>query len=158
MIPSGQYEGEPVKGSAQIGETNNGHLQFGIDMQLFDSSNQSLGVMTTLLVFTDKSQVFQYEKLRALGWTGTTPQELIKQFDQLVNRVPCRVTEPEKYQDPTGTWKMGTSKLEILTGTGQVKMSKPLTAETFAARLAALGGTGAAGGSAPAGGGTPPPF
>ena len=158
MIPAGNYEGKAIKGKVQLGETDKGLLQIAIDMDLFDPQNQSVGTMTTFLYFSEAAAVYSYERLRALGWKGTGPEDIDKLNDIFDTKVPCRVTVPEQYKDPKdGTTKMGSSKLEIQAGPGTVVLAKPLTADTFKARLRAMGGS--SGGTAPATGGkgpTPP--
>jgi len=160
MIQAGNYEGKAIKDKVQLGETTTGNLQMAIDMELF-SGDQLVGVMTTFLYFTDGAAVYSYERLRALGWKGTGPDEIDKLDGIDANRVPCRVTVPEQYKDPaTGAMKMGSSKLEIMAGGGTVTLNKPLDASTFKARLKAIGGSGPAPAGAPSGGGggKPPPF
>jgi hypothetical protein len=159
MIAAGNYEGQAIKGKVQLGETPNGTLQIAIDMELFDAQNQSVGSMTTFLYFSEGAAVYSYERLRAMGWKGTGPDDIDKLDDIYEKKVPCRVTAPESYKAADGTTKMGTSKLEILAGGGTVKLDKPVDPDTFKARLRALGG--ASGGStAPAasGKGPVPPF
>jgi hypothetical protein len=157
MIPAGTYEGKAIKGKVQLGETNTGTLQIAIDMEVFDQQNKLIGAMTTFLYFTEGAAVYSYERLRALGWKGTGPDDIGK-LDIFANRVPVQITAPESYKDPKdGSTKTGASKLTILTGAGTVVLSKQLDAGTFAARLKAMGGSGG-GGSAPTGGSTEPPF
>jgi hypothetical protein len=158
MVNPGQYKAKGVKGSVQLGETEKGTLQIGIDLDIKDPQAKSLGQMTTFLYFSPEAAPYSYERLRALGWKGKGPEDIDVNMDIDTNEVDVRVTQPESYKAPDGTIKMGVSKLEILTGAGKVTISKPLTKETFAARLKALGGS--TGSSAPAtgGGGTPPPF
>jgi hypothetical protein len=160
MITAGGYKGKAVKGKTQLGETETGTLQIAIDMALKNSSGELVGTMTTFLYFTDKSAVYSFERLRALGWKGNGAEDIDKLDDIYENEVPCTVEAPSSYKDPkTGENKMGTPKLTIDTGAGTVTLNKPLTADTFKARLRALGGS--SGGSAPAtsgGGGTAPPF
>lgn len=162
MITARDYEGQAIKGKAQLGETPNGTLQIAIDMELYDEKNQSIGVMTTLLYFSEGAAVYSYERLRALGWKGTGPDDLLRLDDIYTNRVPVRVTAPAPYKDPKdGTNKMGSSKLEILAGAGTITLAKPVDPATFVARLKALGGIGGGGGGGSAvgnGGGSAPPF
>jgi hypothetical protein len=160
MIPAGNYEGKAIKGKVQLGETPTGTLQIAIDMELFDKG-QSVGSMTTFLYFSDAAAVYSYERLRLMGWKGTGSEDIDRLDDIFEKRVPCQVTAPAPYKDlKDGTQKMGASKLEILTGGGgTVVLNKPLDANTFKARLRAIGGGGSGGGSAPtSGGGTAPPF
>lgn len=158
MIGAGNYEGQAIKGKVQLGETPNGTLQIAIDMELFDAQGQSAGSMTTFLYFSEGAAVYSYERLRAMGWKGTGPDDIDKLDNIFSNKVPCRVTAPEAYTAADGTKKMGTSKLEILAGGGTVKLDKTVDVGTFKARLRALGGS--SGGAAPAtgGGGPTPPF
>lgn len=149
------YEGKAIKGGVQIGESENGTLQIGIDMEIFDG-DKSIGQMTTILFFSDAAAVYSYERLRLLGWKGQGPDDIDKLDDIYTNKVPVRVTVPEQYKDKSGTMKTGNSKLEILTGAGTIKMSKPLDMGTFKARLKAIGGGSS--GAAPTGGANPPPF
>ncbi len=158
MIQAGNYEGKAVEGKVQFGETGGGTLQIAIDMELFDAKNQSVGNMTTFLYFTEKNAVYSFERLRALGWKGTGPDDLANLGDIYSTRVPCRVSAPEPYDDPvTKERKLGMSKLEIMTGAGTVQLQKPLEKSTFISRMKAILGGG---GSSPnnSGGGTPPPF
>lgn len=159
MINAGNYEGKAIKGKVQLGETPNGTLQIAVDMDLFDKDkSEPIGQMTTLLYFSDSAAVYSYERLRLLGWKGKGPEDIDKMDDIFDTKVPVRVTAPEPYKDKDGTTKMGTGKLEIMTGAGTLVLNKPLDANTFKARLRAIGGGG--GGAAPAGGGgaNPPPF
>jgi hypothetical protein len=159
MINAGNYEGKAIKGKVQLGETPNGTLQIAIDMDLFEKDkNETIGQMTTFLYFSDSAAVYSYERLRLLGWKGKGPEDIDKLDDIFDVKVPVRVTAPESYKDKDGSMKTGTSKLEIMAGAGTVILNKPLDANTFKARLRAIGGGG--GGSAPAGGGgaNPPPF
>lgn len=160
MITAGNYKGRAVKGKTQLGETDSGTLQIAIDMALNNASGEFVGTMTTFLFFTDKSSVYSFERLRALGWKGTGPEDIDKLDDIYDKEVPCTVEAPASYTDPkTKEVKMGASKLTIDTGAGTVTLNKPLDANTFKARLRAIGGSGGGGGSAPAaGGGTAPPF
>ena len=158
MIPPGNsYEGQAIKGTVQIGESTNGTLEIAIDMEVFDGQ-KSIGQMTTILYFSEAAAVRSYECLRALGWKGTSSDDIDKMDDIFSKKVPVSVTVPESYKDPKdGSTKIGASKLQIMTGVGIMKISKPLEMGTFKARLKAIGGS--SGGSAPAaGGGTPPPF
>lgn len=158
MIPaSDSYEGRAIKGKIQFGETEAGTLQIAIDMELRDQQKTAIGVMTTILYFTDKSSVFAFERLHLLGWKGKTSEEIesVLTDDLYSNWVPCRVTQPEQYKDPKdGAIKMGNSKLEIIAGQGTIQLSKPLDPASFKARLKAV--EGGSGGSS--GGGQPPPF
>ena len=159
MITAGGYKGKAVKGKTQLGETEQGTLQIAIDMALKNDSGELMGTMTTFLYFTDKSAVYSFERLRALGWKGNGAEDIDKLDDIYENEVPCTVEAPTSYKDKDGSMKMGTAKLTIDTGAGTVTLNKPLTSDTFKARLRALGGSGGGGGSpAPSGGGTAPPF
>jgi len=155
MIASGMYEGQAIKGSVQLGETNNGGLQMALNMEVFDAKGASLGQMTTFLYFTDASAVYSYERLRLMGWKGQSAEDIDKLDEIYSTKVPVKVTAPEPYTDPvTKTQKMGSAKLEIVAG-GTVTLNKPLDASTFKARLKAIGG----GAPASASGGAPkPPF
>jgi len=157
MITAGNFEGKAIKGKVQLGETDKGVLQMAIDMDLFvdKDAKEPSGQMTTFLYFSEGAAVYSYERLRLLGWKGNGPEDIDKLDGIYDNRVPCRVTAPESYKAADGTTKMGASKLEILTGAGTVTLNKPLTADTFKARLKAVGGGGS---SAPSGGGSAPPF
>lgn len=154
MITARNYEGQAVKGSAQLGETPSGTLQIALNMDLYDEKNECVGQMTTFLYFSEGAAVYSYERMRLLGWKGTGPEDIDKLDGIYDNRVPCKVTAPESYKDKDGSTKMGVSKLEIVAGTGTVVLAKPLDANTFKARLRAIGGGG--GGPAPAGGNAPP--
>lgn len=159
-ISPGAYEGQAIKGKAQLGETENNTLQIAIDMELFNEKNESVGVMTTFLYFTSASALYSYERLRALGWKGTGPDDIDKLDDIYDKRVPCRITAPVPYMDPTTkTMKTGSAKLEIAGG-GTVVISKPLDAGSFKARLRAIGGgSGSSTGSSSGGSkGNEPPF
>lgn len=161
MITAGGYKGRAIKGKTQLGETEGGTLQIAIDMDLKDSQGNSVGAMTTFLYFSDKSAVYSFERLRVLGWQGKGPEDIGKLDDIYTNEVPCTVSAPESYEDPTTKErKMGSSKLTIDSGAGTVQISKPLTADTFAARLKAVMGGGGGGTSAAGngGGGPTPPF
>lgn len=165
MITAGNYDGQAIKGKVQLGETDNGTLQIAIDMNLFaPDKKEAVGQMTTFLYFSEGAAVYSYERLRLLGWKGTGPDDIDKLDDIFDKKVPCKVTVPEQYKAADGTTKMGVSKLEIIAGAGTVTLNKPLTSDSFKARLKAIGGTsggggngGGGGGGAPAGG-KPPPF
>lgn len=158
MISPGQYKGKAIKASVQHGETETGNLQIAIDLDLKDTSGQSVGQMTTFLFLTPGAAPYSYERLRALGWKGQGPEDIDNMDGIDTNEVDARVTQPEQYTAADGQKKMGSSKLEILTGAGKVTLNKKLDTATFKARLRALG-TGGGGGPVPAaGGGTAPPF
>jgi hypothetical protein len=162
MIVPGQYKARAVKDGIQLGETDKGTLQVAIDLDVKDpqDNRKSLGVMTTFLYFSPEAAPYSYERLRALGWKGKGPDDIDNKDGIDANEVEIRVTQPEQYKATDGTIKMGVSKVEILTGAGQVKLSKPLDSATFKSRLKAIGGSGG-GSSAPAptgGGGSAPPF
>lgn len=162
MIASGNYDGQVIRGKVQLGETPNGTLQIALDMELFPAEkNESIGQMTTFLYFSEGAAVYSYERLRLLGWKGTGPDDVDKLDDIFDKRVPCRVTAPAEYTAADGTKKMGSSKLEIIAGAGTVVLDKPLTPDTFKARLKAMGGStgsSSSGGTPPNAGGKPPPF
>jgi hypothetical protein len=168
-IPAGQYKAKAIKGSAQLGETNNGNLQIAIDLEVRDEKSQPLkdpngqpyNAMTTFLYFSGDAAPYSYERLSALGWKGKGPADITEAMDGIdTNEVDVRVTVATEYTDPKdGVKKMGQSKIEILTGAGKVVLAKPIDANTFKSRLAALGG-GAPSNTpaASSGGGTAPPF
>lgn len=159
---AGDYQGQAIKGSVQFGETDKGTLQIGIDMAIFDKTGEQLGQMTTLLYFSESAMTYSFERLRLLGWKGQSPADIRKLDDIFDTRVPVRVTAPESYVAADGTTKMGSSKLEIITGSGRVEFQKTMTQDMFANRLQALGGGGPV--SVPNsngngnGGGSAPPF
>jgi hypothetical protein len=158
MITAGNYEGQAIRGKVQLGETGNGTLQIAIDMDLFlADGKESIGQMTTFLYFSEGAAVYSYERLRLMGWKGTGPDDIDKLDDIFETKVPCRVTVPESYTGPDGKPKMGSSKLEILTGAGTVVLDKPIAPDTFKARLRALGGS-SGGAPPPNTGGKAPPF
>ncbi len=162
MINPGQYKARGVKGGMQLGETEKGTLQVAIDLDVKDpqDNRKSLGLMTTFLYFSPEAAPYSYERLRQLGWKGKGPDDIDNPDGIELNEVEIRVTQPEQYKAADGAIKMGVSKVEILTGAGQVKLSKPLDSATFKSRLKAVGG-GSGGSSAPVptgGGGSPPPF
>ena len=158
MINPGQYKAKAVKSSLQTGESENGNLQIAVDMDVKDPAGQSLGQMTTFLYFSPGAAAYGYEPLRALGWKGNGPEDIDSLEGIDANEVDIRITQPESYKAPDGTTKMGTSKLEILTGAGKVTLAKPLEMSTFKARLKALGGSSGSAPPAATGGGSPPPF
>lgn len=159
IIAAGNYKGKGVKGSIQIGETENGNLQIALDLDVKGSDGASLGTMTTFMFFTEKSATYSWERLTALGWKGTGPDDITDQMDGIdTNEVDVRVTQAESYKAPDGTMKMGTAKIEIVTGSGKVTLAKPLDANTFKARLKALGTAPVAGTAAPKTGGGGAPF
>ena len=161
MITAGDYEGQAVKGTVQFGESDKGTLQLGITMELFkQGEKESLGQMTTILYFSEGAAYYSYERLRLLGWQGKGAEDIDKLDDIFSTRVPVRVTAPEEYDASDGTKKMGQSKLEILTGGGTLPFNKPVTPESFKARLQALSGSSGGGAPPPAtgGGGAAPPF
>ncbi len=155
-IAPGNYEAKAVKDGIQIGETENGTLQIALEMEVFDAQGKTIENMTTFMYFSEGAAVYSYERLRALGWEGKGPEDIDNLSGIYKNKVPVRVTAPEQYKDKTGAMKMGQSKLEILSGTGTVKLSKPLDMSTFKARLRAIGGGAPATGTS--GGGSAPPF
>ena len=140
-IAAGQYKAKGIKGSAQLGETENGYLQIAIDLDVKGADGASLGSMTTFLFFTDKAAVYSWERLGLLGWKGKGPDDVNAAMDGIdTNEVDVRVTAAEQYKAADGAMKMGSSKIEIITGGGSVKLAKPLDEGTFKARLRALGG------------------
>lgn len=160
MISPGTYKGRAIKNTYQLGESEKGTLEVAVDVDVKDTQNKSIGAMTTHLFLSAEAAPYSYERLRALGWKGKGPDDIDNPDGIDTNDVDVRVTVPLPYTDASGIQKMGFSKLEILTGTGQVKLSKPLDAATFKSRLKAIGG-GSSGSSAPAstgGGGSAPPF
>jgi len=158
MISPGNYKAKAVKSSVQFGETERGNLQIAVDLDIKNEKGESLGTMTTFLFFTDASQSYSYERLRALGWQGKGPEEVDNMEGIDANEVEVRVTQPESYKAPDGTMKMGQSKVEITTGAGKVVLAKTVDASTFKARLKALGGGGAAPSGGSSGGAAAPPF
>lgn len=166
MINPGNYRVKAVKGSAQLGETDKGNLQIAINLDVKDPKSPdgqwlSIGEMTTFLYFSGDAAPYSYERLKALGWKGNGPDDIDNLDGIEANEVDARVTQPESYKASDGSSKMGTSKIEILTGAGKVTLAKPLDANTFKARLRALGGGsggGTASGTPAAGGGSGPPF
>jgi hypothetical protein len=161
MITAGSgYKGRAIKGKTQLGETDSGGtLQIAIDMDLKNGNGEPVGQMTTFLFFTEKSATYSFERLRALGWKGTGPDDIRNLDDIYTNEVPCTVEAPQPYKDSAGVQKMGVAKLTIDTGAGTVVLSKPLTADTFAARLkAVMGGGGSSSSTSGNGGGGPVPF
>ena len=159
MVNPGNYKARGIKSSVQLGETERGNLQIGIDLDIKNGS-ESLGQMTTFLYFTPEAAPYSYERLRALGWKGQGPDDIDNMDGIDANEVDVRVTVPEQYKDSSGAIKMGQSKVEIQTGgVGKVTLAKTVDGATFKARLKAIGG--ASGGGAPAGGGgtgPKPPF
>ena len=135
-IPAGFYRAKGVLGSEQAGITSNGNDQLGIDLLLLDLNR----TVTTVLVFTDKSERFAIDRLRALGWTGGDSMAGIDQ-----NEVQVQI----KYdvvagQDGTPRRVM---KAEIVTGGGRFKFDKPMDEQQkrgFFARLNQLAGSAAA--------------
>jgi len=159
MVTPGNYKARGIKGSVQLGETERGNLQIGIDLDIKNGA-ESVGQMTTFLYFTPEAAPYSYERLRALGWKGQGPEDIDNMDGIDTNEVDVRVTQPEQYRAPDGSMKMGNSKVEIMTGgAGKVTLAKTVDAATFKARLKAIGGGG--GGAAPiggAGGAPKPPF
>lgn len=163
MIAAGQYKGRGIKSTVQLGETEgNNTLQVAIDVDVLlvkGDTRESLGTMTTFLYFSEAAAPYSFERLRALGWKGQGPDDVDSNMVIDINEVDVRVTQAEPYTAPDGTKKMGTSKLEILTGGGKVVISKKLDDATFKARLRAIvSGSGGSSASAPKSGGAPPPF
>ena len=163
MINPGQYKGRAIKSTVQLGETESGTLQIAVNIDVKDAQGASIGSMTTFMFFSEKASVYSWERLGLLGWKGKGPDDILA--DETLpgidaNEVNVRVTKAETYKDASGVEKMGTSKLEIVTGGGNVKISKPLDKNTFVARLRALSGAPGNSGGAPAtgGGGPNPPF
>lgn len=138
---AGDYQGQAIKGTVQYGESDNGTLQIGIDMSVFDQDDEKIGQMTTILYFSEAAAVYSFERLRMLGWKGEDAKDIGKLDDIFDTKVPVRVTAPESYTAADGTQKMGSSKLEISTGGGSLQFQKTVDPGTFAARLAALSGT-----------------
>jgi hypothetical protein len=160
MIAAGQFKGRGVKGSVQLGESESGTLQIGINMSVYQPGQEPLGQMTTFLYFSPAAAPYSYERLRALGWKGNGPEDISEDMEIDTNEVDVRVTQAEPYKAPDGTMKMGVSKLEILTGGGTVTMNKKVDRATFQARLKAIGGSSGGGGASTAPGTSPtkPPF
>lgn len=160
MINPGNYKAKAVKASYQLGETEKGTLQVGVDLDVKDSAGVSLGQMTTFMYFSQEAAPYSFERLRALGWKGAGPNDVDNPDGIDANEVDVRVTQAESYKASDGTMKMGVSKLEILTGGGKVTITKKLDPGTFRARLNAVLGNSAGGGApAPAASGAAkPPF
>lgn len=152
---AGDYQGQAIEGTVQYGESDKGTLQIGIDMAVFED-DRKIGQMTTILYFSESAAVYSFERLRMLGWKGQGPQDIDKLGDIFNTKVPVRVTAPESYTAADGTQKMGSSKLEIVTGGGSLQFQKTVDPGAFAKRLAALSGTVTSSGGG--GGGAEPPF
>lgn len=65
-IQAGTYRARAVAGSEQYGTTANGHEQIGIDLELLDIGQ----TVTTILIFSEKSEKYSIDRLKALGWPG----------------------------------------------------------------------------------------
>lgn len=149
-IPEGNYIAHPVSGSIQFGETENHNPQvalnlhlvrqvdrFGEDAQVIDECDFTC---TTFLVFTDKSEKYATDRLKAAGYSDET-----KDVDETIE-VPVTV----KYREYEGKEKMD---VQIFTGGGTVQLKKLMDAKSargFQAKLAKLmGGKSAASSAAP---------
>lgn len=65
-IPEGMYNVRGVEGSEQIGFAETGTKQVSVLVDFVDLNRQA----TTILYFSDKTEVDSLKRLRALGWEG----------------------------------------------------------------------------------------
>lgn len=150
-IPAGEYRARGIAGSEQAGITSNGNDQIGIDLNLIELNR----TVTTVLIFTDKSEKYSIDRLRALGWQGG---ETLAGID--ANEVKARI-KYEVYAGDDGQPKRQ-MKVEVVTGGGRFVFDKPMDDQQkrgFFARLNQIAGSAPAGAGgakgAPAGNGYP---
>lgn len=149
-IPAGIYRAKAVAGSEQYGITSNGNDQIGIDLQLLDLNR----TVTTVLVFSERSEKFSTDRLKALGWTEGS--------DSLAGIDRCEVQAQIRYDvftDSNGQPKR-VMKVEIMTGGGRFRFEKPMSEQQkrgFFARLNQIAGAPRAAGAAGAPSGQPAP-
>lgn len=63
-------------GVAEYGLSDNGTDQIAVEVEIFEGP-QSLGTRLVYLAFTDKAAPYAIDKLRALGFNGTTLADLV---------------------------------------------------------------------------------
>jgi len=71
-IQPGNYKGRGVAGTEQWTRSANKHLQLVLDLEVWDPESDASETYRTQTVFTfsDKNAVYEFERLKALGWTG----------------------------------------------------------------------------------------
>jgi hypothetical protein len=155
----GQFKARAVKGSEQFGVSTGDAqtLQIGIDMMIAMKGGNF--VMTTMLFFSPKAAPFSIQRLQALGWPGSSVNDLAAALAEGAthlqgierNEVDVDVRCEEYGGRPQ--WRC-----EINGGPGKVQMVNTLDPREFAARLRVAASSVA--GSMPAGGTSQeaPPF
>lgn len=144
MAKTGVFKAKAILESVQWGEAGeNNSPQIAVDLNIKD-----IGRLTTFLFFTTASAPYSFDRLRAMGWKGQSAADLHDLTGIDTNEVDVEVTE-ESYNG-----KMQT-KVQILTGSSRVTLSKPVEAKAFAAKVAALLGNS---GSVPAASAPKTPF
>jgi len=123
QIKAGIYKARAV--DAQYGVTSKGNDQIVVSLKLASGE-----MVSSFLVFTDKTWSFQVDRLRALGCAGNLPMDLTG-LD--ANEVDVQIT----YETYDGKEKM---RVEIMTGGGRVQLQNQMDdaqKRAFAARVAA---------------------
>ncbi len=126
-IQEGNYRARAIAGSEQFGQNEKtGTDQIVINFELLDIGEQ----VSVFLYFTDKAAPHSMKRLRAAGWTGADPSDL-------VGLGSCECEVKVFYEDYQGELKM---KTEIVSG-GTVVLANKLDdkgKKAFGAKFKAL--------------------
>jgi hypothetical protein len=158
------YKARAIKETYTLGETHNNNLEVSVILDIKSPVEGGASEqMTTFLYFNGGAAKISFDRLHALGWKGQGVDDIDNPDGIGDNEVDVKVTGPQNYTASDGTTKMGSAKVEIMTGGGRGTNAKPIDASTFKARLKALlggGGPAPSGGASPTqtGKGSPPPF
>lgn len=145
-IPAGIYKAKGVAGSQQFTTSKNGTDTMAIDLEIPALARR----LQTFVYLSPKAIQFAVERLRALGWDGSSIVDA-NGIDK--NEVNVSIA----YEMYDGKERM---KVEIMTGGGRVEFEPmaPDAKRQLAARVAALMGTPAPSAAAQPMGGTSFPF
>jgi hypothetical protein len=156
----GQFKARAVKGSEQFGVSAGDAqtLQIGIDMQVAMKAGDF--IMTTMLFFSAKAAPFSIQRLQALGWKGSSTNDLVAALAEgamHLEGIERNIVDVDiRCDDYQGRpqWRC-----EINGGPGKVQMVNLLDPREFAARLR-VAAASVAGGGLPAAGTSQeaPPF
>jgi hypothetical protein len=138
-MQAGVYKGKAIAGSVQYGTSSNNNAQIAIDFVTTDGA-----VATVVLPFTANAAEYSVKKLRACGFEGNDPSNLVG-----IDR--NEVTLTLKYETYQGEER---AKWDIMAG--GMKLNKPMTdqekrkfAAEFRSFFAANGSTQGNGAAAP---------
>lgn len=151
MDKVGVVKGRAVKRAdgtwAQYGEREaTGNLELILDLAL--QIDGGTLVRSIPLYFSPAAAEYSFERLRALGWKGQKPEDIVNLDGIGDNEVDVEITV-ERYDNKDR------NKYNILTGGGRFTVQKAIDPKMFGAKLAAL--SGSMGGAPAASGGAPPP-